>query len=322
MSDFRIILPDGDPSLDAALTTPELNTLWDGLGGLSILTGGPLADAAAYIEAIGDAEAVIVGWPLPKGVFTARPNVRFATFLGTGAANYIDLEEAAECGVTVSNTPGYGDAAVAEHALALMLAGLRHVPQLDERLRAGEWVYGVGGSEIQGKTVGLVGLGGIGAHVARLLQGFGARVIVWTRTPSAERAAEHGIEFVELDELLRTSDIVSLHLSLNSQTQGLLNADRVALLREDALLVNTARAELVDEDALRARLRAGEISAALDVFTPEPLPADHAYRDVPNVVMTPHVGYDTPEAVARMMAITARNCEAFFAGAPQNIVTA
>lgn len=321
MSNFTIILPDGDPALERALHAPSLIDTWNQLGGLKVLTGGPLAGADAYVEAIGDAEAVIVGWPLPSGVLTRCPRLRFATFLGTGATNYIDLAEAASQGVTVSNAPGYGDVAVAEHTLALMLSGLRQVPRLDEALRNGDWLTGIGGTEIYGKTVGLVGFGGIGAHVARLLRAFGARVVAWTRNPSSQRATEHGVEFLELDELLATSDVVSLHLNLNAHTRGIISAERVAKLREDTLIVNTARAELVDEEAMRSRLLAGKFYAALDVFTPEPLPQGHSYEDVPNVVLTPHIGYDTPEAIQRMMSITAENCRTFFEGSPINLVS-
>lgn len=321
MSEFQIILPDGDPSLEPVIKAPSLGRRWEALGGLRTLTGGPLANAEEYIEAIGDAKAVLVGWPLPSGVFSACPHLEFASFLGTGAANYIDLEEAAQCGVTVSNTPGYGDVAVAEHTIALMLSSLRNIPQLDQKLKDGDWVIGVGGTELRGKVVGLVGLGGIGAHVAQLLKAFGATVKVWTRNPSAERAEKHGVEFVELSEMFQTSDIVSLHLSLTRETEQIVDSSLLAQLREGALFVNTARAELVDEETLRELLREGRIRAAIDVFTPEPLLSNHAYRGLSGTVLTPHVGFDTPEALVRMMEITASNCEAYFANAAQNVVT-
>ena len=320
MNEARIVLPDGDPDLEKILRGSDREQGWAELGGLQVHVQGALSDGRAYVERIGSAEGVILGWNLPAGVISACENLKIISFLGTGVANFVDLEEAAARGVTVTNTPNYGDAAVAEHTIALMLAALRRVSELDGALAEGRWLAGRG-SELTGKTVGVVGLGGIGTYVARLLNAFGCRVVCWTRTPSANRMIEAGVEFVELDELFEISDVVSLHLLLTAQTRGLVDADLLDRMRPGALLVNTARAELVDEERLFALLRAGRLVAAVDVFSREPLPAENQYRGVPGLLMTPHIGYDTPEALDRMMEITLRNFVAFFGGDPINVVT-
>jgi len=320
MTGARIVAPDADPTLEAVLRAGDRDEGWKEVGGLRVELDGPLGSAEEYIARIGDAEGVVQGWPLPHGVLSACPNLRIVSFLGTGAANYVDLHEAAACGITVTNTPSYGDAAVAEHTIALMLASLRRVPALDASLARGEWTSGPG-VELTGKTVGLLGLGGIGTYVARLLNAFGCRVLCWTRNADARRAQETGVEFVDLPELFDESDVVSLHLMLTEETRGIVGADLLERLRPGALLVNTARAELVDEEALVRLLRLERIRAAIDVYSVEPLPQDHLFRGVPGVVMTPHVGYDTPEALDRMMEITLRNFVAFFDDQPINVVT-
>lgn len=316
----RIVAPDADPGLELLLRAAGRGDAWDELGGLRVETDGPLGSAEEYISRIGDAEGVVLGWNLPSGVISACPNLRIISFLGTGVANFVDQREAANRGITVTNTPSYGDAAVAEHTLALILASLRKVSSLDSGLARGEWISG-GGMELSGKTVGVVGLGGIGTRVARLLDAFGCRVLCWTRNPSPDRGREVGVEFVDLEEVFERSEVLSLHLMLTEETRGLVTANLLGRLRRGALLVNTARAELVDEEALLELLRQQRIRAALDVFTVEPLPQDHRFRGIPGVLITPHVGYDTPEARERMMDITLLNFVEYYSSNPINVVT-
>ena len=213
-------------------------------------------------------------------------------FLGTGARSYMHPEELAEHGITVHIIKGYGDTAVAEHTIALMWAAARGLAVMDRGMRAGQWVR-TEGMQLTGKTLGLLGFGGIAAEVARIAAGSGMRVIAWNRSPKSVP----GVGFVDLDTLLGESDVLSVHLLLTDETRGFLGADRLAKLRPGAVLVNTARGALVDEAAMIAALRAGRLHhAALDVFTTEPLPAGHELATLPNVTLSAHSAFRTPEA--------------------------
>jgi D-3-phosphoglycerate dehydrogenase len=218
--------------------------------------------------------------------------LRHIIFLGTGARSYMHPEELAEHDITVHIIKGYGDTAVAEHTIALMWAAARGLAAMDRGMREGDWVR-TEGMQLTGKTLGLVGFGGIAAEVARIAAGSGMRVIAWNRSP---KTAE-GVAFVDLDTLLAESDVLSLHLLLTDETRGFLGAERLARLRPGALLVNTARGALVDEAAMIAALRSGRLRhAALDVFATEPLPAGHALASLPNVTLSAHSAFRTPEA--------------------------
>ncbi len=229
---------------------------------------------------------------MPTAAMRACPGLRHVIFLGTGARSYMNPEELAALGIEVHIIKGYGDTAVAEHTIALMWAAARDIARMDRGMRAGAWVR-TEGPQLTGKTIGLIGYGGIGAEVARLAGGMGMRVLAWNRTP---RSAP-GVQFVELDALLAESDVVSLHLLLTDETRGILSAERLALLRAGAILVNTARGALVDELALIEALRANHLRhAALDVFTEEPLPAGHPLTHLDNVTLSAHSAFRTPES--------------------------
>lgn len=229
---------------------------------------------------------------LPTSALAACPALRHVIFLGTGARSYMNPEELAALGITVHTIKGYGDTAVAEHSIALMWAAARGIAAMDRGVRAGGWPR-IAGVQLTGKTLGLIGFGGIAAEVARLAAGGGMRVLAWNRSPKSAP----GVSFVALDTLLAESHVVSLHLLLNDETRGFLDAGRLARLRPGAILVNTARGALVDEAALIAGLEAGHIGhAALDVFTTEPLPAGHPLARLPNVTLAAHSGFLTPEA--------------------------
>jgi D-3-phosphoglycerate dehydrogenase len=213
-------------------------------------------------------------------------------FLGTGARSYMHPEELAAHGITVHIIKGYGDTAVAEHTIALMWAAARGLTAMDRGMREGKWVR-TEGMQLTGKTLGLVGFGGIAAEVARIAVGSGMRVLAWNRSP---RSAE-GVAFIDLDTLLAEADVLSLHLLLTDETRGFLSAERLARLRPGAMLVNTARGALVDEAAMIAALRSGRLRhAALDVFATEPLPAGHELTTLPNVTLSAHSAFRTPEA--------------------------
>lgn len=229
---------------------------------------------------------------MPTSVMRACTGLRHIIFLGTGARSYMHPEELAELGITVHIIKGYGDTAVAEHTIALMWAAARDLARMDRGMRAGAWVR-TEGPQLTGKTIGLVGYGGIGAEVARLAGGMGMRVLAWNRT--AKSAA--GVRFVDLDTLLSESDVVSLHLLLDDKTRGFLSSERLARMRPNAILVNTARGALVDEAALIEALGAGRIRhAALDVFNEEPLPFPHALTTLDNVTLSAHSAFRTPES--------------------------
>jgi D-3-phosphoglycerate dehydrogenase len=213
-------------------------------------------------------------------------------FLGTGAASYMNIDELQYRGVTVHTIKGYGDTAVAEHATALMLAAARDIARMDREVRAGIWTPQEG-VQLFGKTLGVIGLGGIGAEVARLGKGLGMQVIAYNRT----RHADATVPLVDIDTLLARADVVSLNLVLNDETRGFLNAARIARLKPGVILVNTARGALVDEAALIAALQGGHIRhAGLDVFQAEPLTADHPLTKMPNVTLTSHAAFRTLEA--------------------------
>lgn len=241
----------------------------------------------------------------PTGIVKQCPDLRHIVFLGTGARSYMNPEELeAECGVLVHIIKGYGDTAVAEHAFALMWDAARQVAAMDAAVRRGEWPRTVG-MQLTGKTVGLIGMGGIGAEMARLCRGIGMRVLAWNRTPKPHPE----VEFVPLERLLAESDVVSIHLLLNGETRGFLSRERIARMKPGAILVNTARGAIVDEAAMIAALEAGHLGhAALDVFTEEPLPAGHPLTRLRNATLTPHAAFRTPEASDNLMQAALEHC--------------
>ncbi len=255
--------------------------------------------------------AVIDHTALPLDVARACPDLKHVVFLGTGARSYMDPEALRDAlGVAVHTIKGYGDTAVAECAFALMWAAARGLPEMDRAMRAGSWLRREA-IQLTGKTVGLVGFGGIAAEMARLCRGVGMRVLAWNRTPKAHP----GVAFVPLERLLAESDVVSLHLLLTDETRGFLSADRIAAMKPGALLVNTARGAVVDEDALVAALRAGRIAGAgLDVFTVEPLPAGHPLTSLPNVTLSAHSAFRTPEASDNLIGAALDHCRRIAAG--------
>lgn len=234
---------------------------------------------------------------MPTAAMRQCTGLKHVIFLGTGARSYMNPEELAEFGIAVHIIKGYGDTAVAEHAIALMWAAARGVAEMDRGIRAGNW-FRTEGMQLTGKTLGLLGFGGIAAEVARIASGSGMHVIAWNRTP--RQAA--GVRFVDLDTLLAESQVLSLHLLLTDETRGLLSAGRIARMRPGAILVNTARGALVDEAAMIAALRSGHLRhAALDVFDTEPLPATHPLAQLPNVTLSAHSAFRTPEASENLL---------------------
>jgi D-3-phosphoglycerate dehydrogenase len=234
---------------------------------------------------------------LPTEAMRACTSLKHVIFLGTGARSYMNPEELAALGITVHIIKGYGDTAVAEHSIALMWAAARGLAAMDRGMRAGNWIR-TEGMELTGKTLGLLGFGGIAAEVARIAAGSGMRVLAWNRSPKTAP----GVTFVDLDTLLAESQVLSVHLLLNDETRGFLSAERLARLRKGTILVNTARAAVVDEAAMIAALQSGHLRhAALDVFNTEPLPAGHVLTTLPNVTLSAHSAFRTPEASDKLI---------------------
>jgi D-3-phosphoglycerate dehydrogenase / 2-oxoglutarate reductase len=213
-------------------------------------------------------------------------------------------DELATLGIEVHLIKGYGDTAVAEAAIALMWASARGLAQMDREMRAGNWLRD-DGMQLTGKTLGLIGFGGIAAEVARIALGSGIRVIAWNRTPKQHP----GVNFVDLDTLLAQSHVISLHLLLNDETRGFIAAERIARMRPGVILVNTARGAIVDEAAMIDALKSGHIRhAGLDVFNIEPLPKDHPLTALPNVTLSAHSAFRTPEASENLIHAAWQHC--------------
>ncbi len=255
--------------------------------------------------ALGGAEIIIIDHtPLPTEIAKKCTGLKHVVFLGTGARSYMNPEELAELGIAVHLIKGYGDTAVAECAIALMWAAARGIAAMDREMRAGNWLR-EDGMQLTGKTLGLIGFGGIAAETARIALGSGLRVIAWNRTPKSFA----GVEFVSLEKLLASSDVVSLHLLLNDETRGLITGKHIAAMKPGVILVNTARAAIVDETAMIDALKSGHIRhAGLDVFNTEPLPADHPLTKLPNVTLSAHSAFRTPEASENLIRAAWEHC--------------
>jgi D-3-phosphoglycerate dehydrogenase len=252
-----------------------------------------------------DAEIAIIDHThLPTLLAAKCRGLEHVVFLGTGARSYMNPEELAGHGITVHTIKGYGDTAVAECTIALMWASARGFARMDRAMRAGEWL-GIDGVQLTGKTLGLVGFGGVAAEVARIALGSGIRVIAWNRSPRAHPS----VEFLSLEQVLAQSDVVSLHLLLTDETRGILSRERIAAMKPGVILVNTARGALVDEEAMIEALRSGHIRhAGLDVFAIEPLPADHILTTLENVTLSAHSAFRTPEASDNLIGAALDHC--------------
>lgn len=232
-----------------------------------------------------------------RAMIEALPNLRIIAQTGNHAY-HIDLDAAEARGITVAKATGRFSRGAAELAVGFMIALMRQIPESDQAVKGRVWRTPMT-RVLHGKTLGIVGLGHVGRHVARIAAAIGMRVLAWGPRLHPASAAEAGAASVELDELLAASDVVSIHATLSPQSRGLIDARRLGLMRRSAILINTARGAIVDEAALAEALEAGRIAGAgLDVFAEEPLPANHPFAKLPNVLLTPHLGWPTDEAYA------------------------
>ena len=301
----RIVIPDDFPP--AYSGRPEVEALAR-LGEVAVYDT-KAADRAELLARLAGAHVVLnvrSYTAFDADLLAALPDLALIAVFGTGTDN-IDLEAASRLGIVVVNAPGANARSVAEHAIALTLAVARSVPQHDRAVRAGGWTH-YEGLELEGKTFGVVGLGNIGRHTARLAAGLGMEVLAWSPTPDEARARACGARLVALDELLRTADVVSLSLALSERTRGLIGARELALLKPTAILINTARGALVDEAALVTALRERRIfGAGLDVFAEEPLPPDSPLWTAPNLLITPHTAGETRAYEDRVLDLLVEN---------------
>jgi D-3-phosphoglycerate dehydrogenase len=281
-------------------STPDIDQVWrqvHGANDIAITVNmGPARPAdiptltAGYDTVINDASY------FNEATLGQCKGLKHIVFLGTGAASFVDLAAAAKLGIKVSTIGGYGDTTVAEHAMGLVFAAARHIATMHGMVRSGGW-RPMQGMELRGKTLGIVGLGGIGKEMARLAKGIGLAPIAYNRSPVADAP----VPMVAIDELLAKSDIVSLHLGLNDGTRGFFDRTKLARTKKGVIVVNTARAGVVDEPALIEALKSGHVGHyATDVFNQEPVNPDEPLLKLDNVTLTAHAGYNTPEAAKTM----------------------
>ena len=319
MASHSVVVPADDPIMIAG--SPHLARL-PGLVELSVYEEFP-EGLDQQLERVADAEIVIssrnrLKWP--ASTLECCPRLRMMTTCSIGV-DAIDLEAAARLGVVVCNVPGRTAAVVAEHALALMFGAARRLAFATAAVKAGQWLT-PDNFVLKGKTLGVIGTGAIGREMLRLGQAVGMKTQAWTFHPSADRSRDLGVPFTDLDTLLATSDVVSIHVKLTTESRHLVGAREIGLMKPTSLLVNTARGPIVDSAALVAALNGGHLAgAALDVFDQEPLPVDDPLLNCEHVVLTPHTADQNVEGRDLLNAGAVDNILAYLDGKPQNVVT-
>jgi D-3-phosphoglycerate dehydrogenase len=260
--------------------------------------------------------------PFPRALIERLPNLRFIALTGLRSAS-LDLAACTERRIPVSNTgAGATSAVTAEFAFLLILAAARDFAKAERNMRAGLWHEGLrGGTVLEGRRLGVIGLGKLGARVAGYGKAFGMDVVAWSQNLTPERAREAGVAYASKEELLATSDFVTLHLVLSERTRGLIGEKELARMKPGAVLVNTSRGPIVDEKALLAALSSGRLAhAALDVYDVEPLPAEHPLRRMENVTLSPHLGYVSEEVLRTFWTDAIENVEAWLEGRPIRVM--
>ncbi len=294
---------------------------WDSLNAEVRVFTEHIADPDELVRRLAGLDVVVAmreRTPFPESVLSRLPDLRLLVTTGQRNAS-IDVEAARRHGILVCGT-GYLPHPTVELTWALILAACRNLPTEFQAMRDGGWQTTIG-TGLRGKTLGVLGLGRLGSQVARVGQAFGMRTIAWSQNLTAERAAEHDVTAVSKDELLAASDVLTVHLVLSARTRGLIGAAELAAMKPTALLVNTSRGPIVDEDALIRALREGSIGgAARDVYDEEPLPADHPLRTLPNVVLTPHIGFVTRDVYEVFYRDAVADIAAYQAGAPVRVI--
>lgn len=321
MPDALIAVPDDYPSVFEGSAAHERART---LGQTHVVTARGADEEAELIKRIGRARVAVnirAHARFTDGVFAACRELKMVSIWGTGTDN-IDLEAAGRRGVTICNTPGVNAFAVAEHAIALMLAVGRKIPRIDREMRGGAWPREML-VQCLGKTLGVFGTGTIGARVVTLARALGMEVLAWSARGDESHIRSLGAHPAAKDDILRESDFVSLHLRLTPGTRGFLTRREFALMKKTAILINTGRGALVEREGLLDALRQGRIAAAgLDVFHEEPVKPDDPILALPTVVLSPHNAGQTPEVIRDGLLRAVANVESFLKGAPTDIVVA
>jgi D-3-phosphoglycerate dehydrogenase len=318
---ISIAVPDDFPSVFAGTPAHERAKT---LGEVRVHTQRGADEEAELIRRIDRAQVAInirAHARFSEAVFAACRNLKLVSIWGTGTDN-IDLDAAGRHGVTVTNTPGVNARAVAEHALALMLAVARKIPRIDREVREGKWPREML-TQLLGKTLGVFGTGTIGARVVELGRAVGMPVLAWSLRGDRERIAALGARPAAKDEILREADVVTLHLRLIPETRAFLGRKELGLMKRTALLINTARGALIEREALLDALAQGKIAGAgLDVFHDEPVKAGDPLLKLDNVVLSPHNAGQTPEVIGDGLQRAVENVENFLRGRPTDVVVA
>lgn len=319
---MKIVVLDGYTENPGDLSWEELGKL----GELTVYDRTSLTDEAEAIARIGDAEIVFTNkTPITRKVLDACPGIRFISLLATGY-NCVDYVCAREKGIPVANVPTYGTASVGQFAIALLLEICHHIGHHDASVHAGNWercadwcYWDYPLIELAGKTMGIIGFGRIGQTTGRIARAMGMEVLAYDSHPSdAGRAIA---EYVDLDALLARSDVVALHCPLFPETEGIINRETIAKMKDGAILLNNSRGPLVMEQDLADALNAGKLAAAgLDVVSTEPIRGDNPLLKAKNCIITPHISWAPKESRQRIMDCAVSNVKAFLAGSPVNVV--
>ena len=303
---------------------------WKGmeaLGDCTVYDRTSLTDVQEAIDRIGNAEIVFTNkTPMPKELFDACPNIKFVGVLATGY-NVVDVAAAKEKGIPVTNIPTYGTAAVGQFTIALLLEICHHIGHHSQAVHEGKWENNADWCfwdypliELDGKTMGIIGYGRIGQDTGRIAQALGMKILAYDSYHNPDLESDT-CKYVELDELLANSDVIALHCPLFPETQGIINKDNIAKMKDGVIILNDSRGPLIVEEDLRDALNSGKVAAAgLDVVSTEPIKGDNPLLQAKNCFITPHIAWAPKESRKRLMDIAVSNLQAFIDGAPVNVV--
>ncbi len=300
---------------------------WSGLEALGDLTVYDRTPEDKIVERIGDASVVYVNKaPITKETIKSCPNLKFVGVLATGY-NVVDVEAAKEAGIIVSNVPTYGTDAVAQYTIALILELAHHIGEHSDSVKRGDWTNNPDWTywlhplvELAGKNLGVIGFGRIGQRTAEIAQALKMNILAYSRNPNKELESDT-LKYVSLDELYADSDIITLHVPLFPSTEGMINKDSIAKMKDGVMIINDSRGPLIVEEDLRDALNSGKVAgAAVDVASTEPIQMDNPLMDAKNIIITPHIAWAPKESRQRLMDVAVENLRAFIARKPQNVV--
>lgn len=319
---MKIVILDGYVINPGDLSWKELEQL----GEVTVYDRTSLTDEDEIVERIGDAEIVITNkTPLTKTVIARCPKLRYIGALSTGY-NVIDYEYAGACGIPVTNVPAYGTAAVAQFAIALLLEVCHHIGHHDKTVHEGAWERSIDWCywdyplvELEGKTMGIIGFGRIGQRTGQIAKALGMKVLAYSRTE--KEMGKEIADYVGLDELLASSDVISLHCPLFPETEGIINKETIQKMKDGVILLNNSRGQLVVEQDLADALISGKVAAAgLDVVSSEPMKEDNPLLHAPNCIITPHISWASKECRQRIVDCASLNVKAYLNGEKRNVV--